>query len=581
MIPIQKFATALVLVALVGTAVHAAPTDDLRAVLDDAARWRFDEEPVLATVVGVPGYDDKLRHLAPADITRLVDRGEALRKRLAAIPVAALSEREKLWRDSLTFILDSELENLRSDAMLLPFNQMDGSHLIAQMVAIQPHHTVADLEAWSRRMGELPRVFDEEIAMQRRGIEKHIVPPRWCVEQLIAQVKGLSSKEALRRAFLGELATDLAALPAADRERVSRMLEATVDGKLLPAYLKLGRFFSSDLLPHARDTDGFWALPGGDQLYAAAVRNMTTTRQTASALHTIGEQEVARLEMEMSKIARARGAADLASYQKALAADAAQHPKDGATLLSTYKRYSDAYVPMMAKQFGRLPKAGLDVRPVEEFRAEHAAGAEYRPGSPDGKRPGQTVVNTFKAAERGLWDVQATAYHEGAPGHHLQLMITMEDGELPVVLRTGFMVAYVEGWALYAESLPEELGLYKEPASIFGRLDSERFRAVRLVVDTGLHEQHWTREQARTYMRAHTAMSDADLRAEVDRYISWPAQALGYKVGQLKLRELRKRAEQKLGKRFDLRAFHDAVLIGGQRPLSALEASIDRYIATH
>jgi uncharacterized protein (DUF885 family) len=233
----------------------------------------------------------------------------------------------------------------------------------------------------------------------------------------------------------------------------------------------------------------------------------------------------------------------------------------------------------MSKQFGRLPKASLQVKPIEAFRAENAAGAEYHPGSPDGKRPGQTMVNTFKAAEREMWDVQPTAYHEGAPGHHLQMMIAIEDGELPAVLRATFTVAYLEGWALYAEALPKELGLYTDPASEFGRLDSERLRAVRLVVDTGLHAKKWTREQARAYMRAHTAMAEPDLRAEVDRYVAWPGQALGYKVGQLKLRELRARAEAKLGKRFDLRAFHDAVLVGGQRPLSVLEADIDRWIA--
>lgn len=556
----------------------STPSAQLTALLDDAAAWRFTAEPLSATFAGIPGYDDQLPHVTPADLAAQAKEGDALLSRLRALDRAKLSPPERDLADTMAFVVSQDVAVARSGLEQLPWTQLDGSHLLANLAPLQPVGTPAALEAYARRLSQLPRLFDEEMANARRGLAHGFVPQKFCAEKVRAQVEAFTSAQALKAAYLGPVKEVPKGFDASTHAALVKKLEGLVEQKLVPAYAKLLAFVRDEWVPKARTTDGVWALPHGEALYATLIRGATTLEARPEDLHATGLAEVARLEAELGVVAKKAGHADLASFQKALAADPSNHPKSGDALLAAYTKAIDAYRPFLAKQFGRLPKADLVVVPTEAYRAESAPSAEYQSGKPDGSAPGRVVVNTFQAEQRVLWDAEDTAYHEGLPGHHLQLMIASEDQGSSVFMRAVLLNAFDEGWALYAERLPKEVGLYATPVAEFGRLDGERLRAVRLVVDTGMHWKKWTREEALAYLRAHTALAEVDARAEIDRYAVWPGQALGYKVGQLTLVELRQKAEKALGKRFDLRAFHDAVLVGGSKPLPVLKARIERYI---
>jgi len=366
---------------------------------------------------------------------------------------------------------------------------------------------------------------------------------------------------------------------AADQKRLHDEILAAIDNDVRPAYRKLGEFVAKDYAPHGRTEPGVWNLPNGEAIYRFDVQQMTTTNRTPEEIHALGLAEVSRIEGEMTDIAKSQGFADLASFRASLKSNPKTHATSRDDILNRYRGYLAQMQPELPKLFGMLPKTKVVVMPVEAFREKEAPAAEYHQGTPDGSRPGQIFVNTGDFANRSVLTIESTSYHEGIPGHHLQISIAQTLPKLPPFRQQGGYTAYIEGWALYSEQLGKEIGFYKDPLSDYGRLSDELLRADRLVLDTGVHSKHWTRQQMVDFFHTHSSEDEPDVQAETDRYITWPAQALAYKSGELKILELRARAKQELGDQFDIRAFHDEILNGGALPLDVLETRVNDWIA--
>jgi uncharacterized protein (DUF885 family) len=368
-------------------------------------------------------------------------------------------------------------------------------------------------------------------------------------------------------------------ISADEQKRISSEVLEAISSQVLPAYRRFAKFLQVDYVPKGRKDPGASALPNGEAYYAFRIRQSTTLTKTAAEIHQIGLDEVKRDETEMLAIVHQLGFADLKSFSAALKANPKEHPASKEALLDDYRGYLAQMQPKLPQLFGRLPKARLEVIPIPDYMEKDQAAAFYDQGSADGKRPGRVDVNTYHFAERSLAPVEAVSYHEGIPGHHLQISIAQELTGLPEFRKQSYYTAYTEGWALYSERLGKEVGFYQDPYSDYGRLEADIWRAIRLVVDTGVHSQHWTRQRMVDYFHDHSAIDETNIQAEVDRYIAWPGQALGYKMGQLKILELRDRAKTELGSRFDIKAFHDEVLGSGALPLDVLEQRVDAWIA--
>ncbi len=396
---------------------------------------------------------------------------------------------------------------------------------------------------------------------------------------VINQVEPMTKDSTATDPFLEPLRHCPPSFTELQKARLRRDVDLALMNGVTPAYARLLAFLKKDYLPAARPEPGTWALKDGAARYAYLVRHHTTTELTPEQIHQTGLDEVARIEGEMLQIAKQQGYADLASFRAAVAKDTSLRPKDGADLVARYKAYVDGMRPELPKLFGRLPKAPLIVVPMETFREQGAAAADYNAGTPDGSRPGRFSVNTFQAKDRTTLPLESTSYHEALPGHHLQISIAQELEGIPDFRKHMGVTAFEEGWALYSERLPKELGFYKDPISDYGRLGDEMLRAIRLVLDTGVHAKRWSRQQMVDFFHAHGANDEVELQSETDRYIAWPGQALGYKIGQLTILRLREKAKADLGEKFDLRAFHDLVLGGGALPLGVLEQRVDGWIA--
>jgi uncharacterized protein (DUF885 family) len=396
----------------------------------------------------------------------------------------------------------------------------------------------------------------------------------------LEQVKELANQKPEDSPLALPLKSFPAAIPAAERERIKgEMLEA-IGKEVQPAYLRFARFLEVSYIPAGREQPGISALPDGTKYYQFLVRHYTTTNLTADEIHKLGLDEVKRDEAQMLAIAQKLGFQDLKSFQSSLKTNPKLHPATGEALLDAYRGYLGPMQARLPQLFGRLPKAKFEVDPVPDYMEKTAAPAYYEAATPDGSRPGRMMINTYNAASRNLYNAEATAYHEGLPGHHLQISIAQEMEGVPEFRKHKFYTAYTEGWGLYAERLGKDAGFYQDPYSDYGRLENDIWRAIRLVVDTGVHSQHWSRQQMVDYFHDHSAMDEPSIQTEVDRYIAWPGQALAYKVGELKLLELRERARKALGDKFDLRAFHDEVLDSGALPLDMLSDRIDGWITS-
>jgi uncharacterized protein (DUF885 family) len=371
-----------------------------------------------------------------------------------------------------------------------------------------------------------------------------------------------------------------AAIPEADQKRLRQAGLASIRDSVLPAYRRFATFVREDYVPKGRTEVGVWSLPDGQAYYAYLVRQSTTTALTPDEIHQLGLVQVKEIEARMLGVANQLGYKDIHALNAAVAADPKLHAQSRQALLDLYRKYIDQMYGKLPTLFGRLPKSKLEVLPVEEFREKEASAASYQSPAQDGSRPGHVMVNTGDFAKRTLLDIETTSYHEGVPGHHMQLALAQELPELPPFRQNEYFTAYTEGWALYAELLGKEAGFFQDPYSYYGHLGDDMLRAIRLVVDTGLHYKHWTRQQVVDYFHLHSSEDEVNVQSETDRYIAWPGQALGYKMGQLEILKLREEAKDQLGEKFDIRAFHDEVLGGGALPMDILASRIHDWVGS-
>jgi uncharacterized protein (DUF885 family) len=532
--------------------------------------------PERATAFGDLRYNDKLAEYSLLALSERHKADQDFLARLEAIPTSGFSEQDQLSHDLLIRVLGQRLADYNLKEYEMPINQFNGIHLsLADLPLSVPLESVKQYEDYIARLHQVPRVLNQTIEVLRVGMNDGLMPVRYLLEKIPVQVQGIIDADP----FLIPAKKFPATISAADQDRLTKQITDAINGDVIPAYRNFADFVRTEYAPRGRTALAVTSLPDGAKRYANDIYGRTTTRMTPDEIHRLGLSEIVRIQTEMIIIARKAGFADVASYRASLKTNPKYIPTSSEQILDDFRRYIAQMQPKLPELFTLLPKSPVTVEAIPAFQS--AAATHYVTGSPDGKRPGRVVVATSNFAARSLINDEAIAYHEGIPGHHMQLSVQQQLTGLPNFRLHGLgFNAYTEGWALYAEQLGKEVGFYQDPASDFGRLSSELFRAVRLVVDTGIHSKGWTRDQVVEFFRKSGAVDEPTIQSETDRYIAWPAQALSYKLGQLKIRELRQRAQKELGAKFDIRTFHDEMLDGGTLPLDLLESRTDKWIAT-
>jgi len=547
-----------------------------------AEEWEYElrESPELATVIGDYRYNDRWSDGSLAHVAQTKKDLQAWLARLEAVDTTSFPEQEKLNQSLMVRDLKLRIEGIALKNFEMPVDQFYGIHLLlAQFVALVPFDSTRHYEDYLARLHKVPQVLDEIIEVLKQGEKDRLMPPRFLLEKTVTQCKSIAGPAGETSAF-GQPAAHFAdGVPATDRTRLHNAIIAAVDNEVRPAYNKLANFLATEYAPKGRTDPGLWALPDGDARYRFRIRQQTTTGMDPEAIHQLGLREVTLIEREQLVIAKKLGFDDLASFRAFVKADPKMFATSREQLLEKYRQYIKQMEPKLPKIFGLLPKTGVEVRPVEDFQEKEAASASYTQGTPDGSRPGIIRVNTGNFAHRTLMNVESTAYHEGVPGHHLQISIAQTLPGLPPFRQQAGYTGYIEGWALYSERLGKDVGFYQDPYSDYGRLSDEMLRAIRLVLDTGVHYKHWTRQQMIDFFHAHSSEDEPGVQAETDRYIAIPAQALAYRLGQLEILKLRDRAQAELGNKYDIRAFHDEILNGGALPLDVLDARVTTWIA--
>lgn len=557
-----------------------ARRDGLDKLLAEQWEYNLSHSPEFASILGDKRWNDQLSDVSQAAIDADLAKAKEFLQRFEAVDTTGFPEQEELNKALMVRNLKEQLDTAKFKGWLMPVNQVSGIHLLgAQFPSYLTFTTVKDYDDLITRYRKYPRLFDQNVDRMRAGMAAGLMPPKFLLEKVVVQVEGLIATPAEKSAFASPLEKLPKEIPEAEQQRIRKDMLAAINDSVLPAYVKFGKFVKDEYAPKGRPEPGMWSLPDGDARYAASVKDSTTTDLTPEQIHQIGLREVTRIEGQMADLAKKLGFADVKALNAAIEADPKRHFHSRQEILDLYKHYIDQMWGKLPELFGRLPKARIEVVAVAEFREKGAPGAEYDTGAPDGSRPGRVEVNTGDAEHRKTISTESTAYHEGVPGHHMQLSIAQELPTLPPFRQQGGYTAFVEGWALYTESLGKEVGFYQDPYSDYGRLQDEMLRAIRLVVDTGFHSKRWTRDQVVQFFHDHSGIDEVEVQSETDRYIVWPGQALAYKVGQLKITELRERAKKALGPKFDIRRFHDEVLGAGALPLDVLEARVDHWIA--
>ncbi len=579
--------------SLLGAPRHKAPTaaqrskngalDSRRKQLDALIKEQWEyvlrTSPEFASILGDKRYNDRLSDFSQRQIEADMRANRAFLKRFNATDTAGFPEQEALNKELMVRNLREQIESERFKPWEMPVSQFGGVHLdLPQLVALLSFTSVKDYEDYIARLKQVPRLLDQNIVQMRKGMAEKLMPPKILLEQVVTQANNIATQKPEDTPFALPVAKFPAAVPPADQKRLHDAVIAAVRDSVLPAYVNFTRFVREDYAPHGRTQIGVWSLPIGTERYAFRVRSSTTTRMSPEEIHQLGLSEVARIEAQQLEIAKALGYSDLKTFKASLKTNPKVHATSREQILDQYRHFEEQMSAKLPQLFGRLPKAKLEVRPVEAFR-EKQASTSYDQGTPDGSRPGHIMVNTYDFANQLTITNESTAYHEGVPGHHMQISIAQELPGLPPFRQQAGYTAYVEGWALYAERLGKEVGFYQNPYNDFGRLDDEMLRAIRLVVDTGIHYKKWDRQQVVDFMREHSSTNEATIQSETDRYIAWPAQALAYKIGQLTILRLRDHAKQELGDKFDIKAFHDEVLGAGALPMDVLERRINAWIA--
>jgi len=531
--------------------------------------------PERATSFGDYRYNDKLADYSLEAIAKREKANENLLARLEAITTTGFSDQDQLSHDLLVRVLEQRITDYGLKEYEMPINQQNGIHTgLADLPLSVPFDTVKQYEDYISRLHQIPRVLNQTTEVLRAGMKDKLMPVRFLLEKLPAQCEGISESDP----FLRPTKKFPATISPEDQKRLTQQITDAINTDVIPAYKTFAAFLGTEYAPQGRAALAITSLPDGEKRYQNDIYARTTTHMTPDEIHQLGLREMDRIQAEMLVIAKKEGFADLASFRASLKTNPKYIPTSEEQILDAFRHYIAQMEPKLSELFTLLPKAPVTVEAIPSFQA--AAATHYVTGTPDGKRPGRVVVATSNFKERSLIDDEAIAYHEGIPGHHMQLSVQQQLSGLPKFRLHGLgFNAYIEGWALYAEELGKEVGFYQDPVSDYGRLSSELFRAVRLVVDTGIHSKGWSREQVVDFFRKSGAIDEPSIQSETDRYIAWPAQALSYKLGQLKIRELRERARKELGPKFDVRAFHDEMLDGGTLPLDLLEARTDKWIA--
>jgi uncharacterized protein (DUF885 family) len=531
--------------------------------------------PENATAYGDYRYNDKLEDYSLAAIAERHKTDEAFLARLEEVSTAGFPDQDQLSHDVMMRVLQQRDADFALKEYEMPINQMNGVHTsLADLPLSVPLDSVKHYEDYAARLRQIPGALSQTSEVLRAGMRDKLMPVRFLLEKIPAQCDGIIEADP----FLQPLKKYPADISADEQKRLSQEITEAVQSDVIPAYRGFAAFVRTEYAPQGRTSLAVTSLPDGERRYQNDIYGRTTTRMTAAEIHQLGLREIERIEGEMTAIAKKEGFSDLASFRASLRKNPKYIPTSAEQILDDFRHYIAEMEPKLPGLFTLLPKSPVTVEAIPAFQA--AAATHYVTGTPDGKRPGRVVVATSDFAQRSLVGDEAIAYHEGIPGHHLQLSVQQQLTGLPKFRLHGLgFNAYIEGWALYAEQLGKEVGLYQDPVSDYGRLSSELFRAVRLVVDTGIHSQGWSREQVVEFFRKSGAVDEPTIQSETDRYIAWPAQALSYKLGQLKFRELRERARRELGAKFDIRAFHDEMINGGTLPLDLLEARTDQWIA--
>jgi uncharacterized protein (DUF885 family) len=544
------------------------------ALFEEQYQADLKASPITATAYGDYRYNDRLDDASLAEVEREHATDEKFLSRLKAISTAGFPEQDILSHDLLVRTLEQRNEDYAFKDFEMPISQMNGAHVdLADLPLSSPFSSVKYYEDYIARLHQIPRVFSQTEEVLRAGMRDHLMPVRFLLEKIPAQCQGIIDEDP----FLLPTKKFPASISAADQQRLTQQIRDAANNEVLPAYKAFARFVATEYAPHGRTTLSVASLPGGESRYRHNIRSRTTiSNLTPDQIHQIGLDEMDRIGREMLAIAHQEGFSDLASFDASLKKNPKYIPTSAGQILDDYRRYLGQMQGKLPQLFTYIPGSPVTVEAIPAFQS--AMATHYQTGTPDGSRPGRVVVATSDFAHRSLIDDEATAYHEGIPGHHMQLSIAQQMAGLPKFRQHSFNSGYIEGWALYSEQLGKEVGFYRDPVSDYGRLGSERFRAVRLVVDTGIHAKGWTRDQVVDFFRKSGTIDEPEIQTETDRYIAWPAQALSYKLGQLKFSELRERARTELGPRFDIRTFHDEMLNGGVVPLDMLEARTENWI---
>ena len=596
-----RIAVALCALGLAGVTLGATPAEEFTArgkelmankeARSDAERlhrlleisWEYTmkESPEFATSVGYPGQNDRWTDISLEAIARRKETDKLDLELIKAIDRAKLPEKDLITYDLYRRNAEFSVEGHEFSFELLQIDQMGGVHQnVAQVVSSTTFRTTKDYEDLVARLNGVPALIDQTIALLEKGLEQKVTPPQITLRDLPQQVLNLIVKDPAESSMLAPFKEMAALVPAAEQTRLREAATEAFTKKVSPALQKLHDFLTAKYLPGARTTIGANKLPNGDKMYAYRTRQQTTTDLTPARIHQIGLDEVKRIRGEMDKVITGTGfKGDFHAFMKFLLTDPKFYYTGAESLLAHYRDFAKQVDPKLVEFFGIIPRLPYGIKAVPAYAEKSQAGGYYEAGSLKAGRPGYFFVNTYDLPSRPKWGIETLTLHEAVPGHHFQLAIAQEMEDLPEFRKHGHYTAFGEGWALYAEWLGHEMGFFKDPYQKFGHLSDEMLRAVRLVVDTGLHSMDWTREQAIKYFQDNSGTPPHDIVVEVDRYIVWPGQALGYKIGQLKIRELRTHAEKELGQKMDLRAFHDEVLKNGSLPMSVLETHLKTWVA--
>lgn len=557
----------------------ADETRKLHKIFDDEWEYGLAQGPLGASSLGDRRWNDKWPDISLENIERQRQHSIGLKKELAGIDRSKLGHQDQVSYDMFVHDNDEGLEEFEFKSYLIPVYQREGIQLLDGFFQDLRYETAKDYEDYLTRLNTFSQYMDQTIALMREGMRLHIMHPKVIMQRIPAQIdRQLVAPE--ESGFYVPFKKFPASFSEADKQRFNAAGKKAIEEKVLPEYRKFKDFFVKEYLPASEDQVGVWQWPNGDKYYAFTVRKYTTTNMTPDQVYDLGLAEVKRIHAEMEKVKEEAGfKGSMEEFFHFLRTDPQFFYKNPDDLLEAYRATAKKIDPQLVRFFKTLPRATYGVAPIPMTSAPDTTAAYYSPLAADGSRAGTFSVNLYKPDSRPKWEMMALALHESVPGHHLQIARSYEIGDLPKFRRYGYYSAFGEGWGLYAESLGDEMGLYDNPYSKFGYLTYQMWRAVRLVVDTGMHYKHWTRQQAIDYFMQNAAKTETDVVNEIDRYIAWPGQALAYKIGELKIKSLREKATKELGEKFDLKEFHNVVIDSGAIPLDLLEKQVDEWIA--